>query len=74
MEYTEDVEKIMEEECANLMATYKNVYDNVSEEIRKRKRSLNIRKIIYLCICISVFVFSYAYYDEFRRIAELIFL
>ena len=70
MEYTEDVEKIIEEECANLMATYKNVYDNVSEEIRKRKRSLNI----YLCICISLFVFSYAYYDEFRRIAELIFL
>ena len=60
----EDIEKIIEDECTSLITTYKNVYDNVSIDIRKNKRNLKIRKFIYWCICICALIFSYISYDE----------
>ena len=64
MENIKDIEKIIQEECTDLITTYKNVYDNVSINIRKNKRNFKIRKFIYLCICICALFFSYIYYDK----------
>ena len=67
-----EIEKILADECQDLIAIYNNLYDEVSGEIKKRKRRLKIKLFFYILIYIILAIFI-LYFKEWLDIRCLLY-